>query len=71
VQKELTRRRDGHAAVAWRRDRLADAGFSPDLADRVADDRRYDLHALIDLVERGCPSELAVRILAPVDAEAE
>ena len=27
--------------------------------------RRYDLHALIELVESGCPPELAVRILAP------
>ena len=30
-------------------------------------DTRYDLHALIELVERGCPPELAVRILAPLD----
>ena len=29
----------------------------------------YDLHALIELVERGCPPELAVRILAPLDEE--
>jgi hypothetical protein len=28
---------------------------------------RYDLHALIELVERGCPCHLAVRILAPLD----
>ena len=27
-----------------------------------------DLHALIELVERGCPHHLAVRILAPVDS---
>ena len=33
-------------------------------------DARYDLHALIELVERGCPPELAVRILAPLDDEA-
>jgi hypothetical protein len=30
---------------------------------------RYDLHALIDLVERGCPPELAVRILTPLEEE--
>jgi hypothetical protein len=28
-----------------------------------------DLHALIELVERGCPPELAARILAPLDEE--
>ena len=28
-----------------------------------------DLHALIELVEHGCPPELAARILAPLDEE--
>jgi hypothetical protein len=44
-----------------------DAGFSRGLAARLAHDRAYDLHALIELVERGCPPALAVRILAPFD----
>ena len=52
--------------VAWRREQLAEAGFSLPLAARVATDPRYDLHALIELVERGCDPELAVRILAPL-----
>jgi hypothetical protein len=38
-----------------------------ELARRLADDRRYDLHALLELVDRGCPPALAVRILAPID----
>ena len=33
------------------------------------EDQRYDLHALIELVEHGCPPLLAVRILAPLDVE--
>jgi hypothetical protein len=53
--------------TSWRRDRLVEAGFSLPLATRVARDRRYDLHALIGLVEQGCPPELALRILAPVE----
>jgi hypothetical protein len=53
--------------VAWRRDRLAAAGFSAGLARALADDRRIDLHALIELTERGCPPETAARILAPLD----
>jgi hypothetical protein len=53
--------------VSWRRRQLADAGFSSGLARRVAVDPSYDLHALIELVERGCPPVLAVRILAPLD----
>ena len=56
--------------MAWRREQLAEAGFSLPLATRVASDPRYDLHALIELSERGCDPELAGRILAPL-AEAE
>jgi hypothetical protein len=55
--------------VAWRRRRLRTAGFRPDLADAVARDRAMDLHAMLELVDRGCPPHLAVRILAPLDAE--
>jgi hypothetical protein len=51
----------------WRRDSLAAAGFPPRLARRLAADPRLDLHALIGLAERGCPPELAVRILAPLE----
>lgn len=55
--------------VGWRRDQLVGSGFSLPLASRIATDARYDLHALIELVERACPPELAVRILAPADEE--
>jgi hypothetical protein len=53
--------------TSWRRDRLAEAGFALPLASGLARDGRYDLHALIELVEQGCPPKLAVRILAPVE----
>jgi hypothetical protein len=56
-----------HSIVGWRRDRLVAAGFPLPLAAEVARDSSYDLHAVIDLVERGCPPELAARILAPFD----
>lgn len=56
----------GGVAV-WRRDQLVASGFPLRLASRVAHDGRYDLHALIELVERGCAPELAVRILAPLE----
>jgi hypothetical protein len=52
--------------LSWRRRQLVQTGFPGTLAERVADDSAYDLHALIELVERGCPPELAVRILAPL-----
>jgi hypothetical protein len=56
--------------VSWRREQLTASGFPFALAARVADDARYDLHALIELCERGCGPDLAVRILAPIDGEA-
>jgi hypothetical protein len=57
--------------VFWRRRQLVEAGFSGGLARRVADDPSYDLHGLIELVERGCPPALAVRILAPLEEPVE
>ena len=53
--------------TSWQRDRLVDAGFAFPLASKLARDGRYDLHALIELVEHGCSPELALRILAPVE----
>jgi hypothetical protein len=58
-----------HEVVSWRRQQLAAAGFPRLLAARLAKDGRYDLHALIELAERGCRPELAVRILSPEDGE--
>lgn len=55
--------------VRWRREQLVDWGFPFPLAARLSKDSRYDLHALIELVERGCPPDLAARILAPLDDE--
>jgi hypothetical protein len=53
--------------ASWRRDQLVRAGFSLPDANRLARDPRYDLHSLLELVERGCPPDLALRILAPLD----
>jgi hypothetical protein len=51
--------------VEWRRSQLRRAGFPVELAALAAKDTRLDLHAVIELVERGCPPRLALRILAP------
>ena len=53
--------------VEWRRGRLLHAGFASDLAVDLAQDGKVDLHALLDLVGRGCPPDLAARILAPLE----
>ena len=52
--------------LPWRRSQLRRAGFPAPLAADVAADLRYDLLALLELAERGCPPDLAVRILAPL-----
>lgn len=65
-----TSTRDERAAkdlVRWRREQLVASNFPASLAGRLAADPRYDLHALIELVERGCPPEVAVRIVAPLE----
>jgi hypothetical protein len=53
--------------VEWRYNRLIAAGCAAGLASRLAEDCAIDLHALLELMDRGCPAELAARIVAPLD----
>ncbi len=53
--------------LEWRRDRLLEAGFARAQAADLASDPRVDLHAVLELVDQGCPPELAARILAPLE----
>jgi hypothetical protein len=55
--------------ISWRQVQLIRTGFDSTLAASLATERAIDLHALIELVERGCPPPLAARILAPLDHE--
>jgi hypothetical protein len=68
--EEGTDRAAGDVLV-WRHRQLVAAGFEPTLARRIARDGAYDLHALIELVERGCPPTVAVRIVAPLEDRPE
>jgi len=61
--------REHDEVIAWRRTQLLCAGFPERLAAGIAHDGRYDLHRLIELVEHGCPPELALRILAPLEGD--
>lgn len=56
-------------ARSWRRCRLVEAGLPVALADAVAANPFYDLHALLQLLDRGCPPDLAVRITAPLPSQ--
>ena len=53
--------------VGWRERCLEGAGFDRLDASLLACDCSLDLHALVELVARGCPPRLAARILAPLD----
>jgi hypothetical protein len=59
----------GQEVIRWRREQLLASGFAVGLAARLAEDERYDLHALIELSEQGCSPGLAVRILAPLEGK--
>src|SRR5262245_45194916 len=57
--------------IQWRRCRLLQAGFPHCLAAELAGQPGIDVHALLALVDRGCPPELAARILAPLPLPGE
>jgi hypothetical protein len=60
-------RQDLHSdLVTWRARRLLGAGFSASDSFSLGHDPAVDLHALLELIDRGCPPELAVRITAPL-----
>jgi hypothetical protein len=69
VETKATSIRGLDEVVRWRFEQLVASGFADAQAASIAQDSHYDLHALIELVERGCQPELAVRILAPLAGE--
>lgn len=49
--------------AAWRASVLTAAGVAPQAADAIAGHTGIDVHALVSLVERGCPVHLALRLV--------
>jgi hypothetical protein len=47
----------------WRAEELVRAGYAPSHAVALAARHDIDLHLAVELVERGCPHELAIDIL--------
>jgi len=47
----------------WRAEELERAGYEPRAAGRLAVRHDVDLLSAIELLERGCPTDLALRIL--------
>jgi hypothetical protein len=55
---------DEHDRVErWRQDELERAGFAPRDAAELASRQDVDLHGAVDLLQRGCPQDLALKIL--------
>jgi hypothetical protein len=61
----------GDPLIVWRRRALERAGFEPEAAAVWSACRGLDLHALLTLVDRGCPPPLAARIVAPAEYSGE
>ena len=55
--------RSDDSVVRWRLIVLLRAGYQWDEAVELATETRVDLHLAADLLGRGCPSEVARRIL--------
>ena len=47
----------------WRAEELERAGYGSRAAGRIAERHDIDLHYAIELLDLGCPPELAIRIL--------
>jgi hypothetical protein len=47
----------------WRAEELVRAGYGARAAERLAARHDVDLHLAVGLIERGCPPELALKIL--------
>ena len=69
IRRHAIEGHDEDLVVRWRTSRLREAGFDPQLAQALVRNCAYDLHAVLRLVDNGCPPELAARILAPLDHE--
>jgi hypothetical protein len=49
--------------VAWRDCELVRAGYPLDIARALAEHEDIDLHKAVDMLNHGCPAELALSIL--------
>ena len=62
-----TSHRERSDLIGWRQRTMIDAGVDAVVATRLASESDFDLHALLELIDVGCPPRLAARIHAPLD----
>lgn len=63
AELELQIETEAERIERWRAEELERAGYEPVHAAELAARQDVDLHLAVDLLERGCPVETAVRIL--------
>ena len=60
---ELTAETEFERVTRWRACELMRAGYEPQVAVELAEHKEIDLHLALELVEGGCPPQVAARIL--------
>jgi hypothetical protein len=60
---ELSIETEADRVTCWRATELLRAGYDTHAAVELAENRQIDLHFALELVGRGCPPELASKIL--------
>jgi len=63
AELDVYRETESERIERWRAQELERAGYSTGEAAELAGRLEVDLHFAVDLLERGCPSETALRIL--------
>jgi hypothetical protein len=63
TQFPLLGERESLEVLHWRYDSLVRAGYSERQALELAAEVDADLHLAVELVQRGCPPDTAIRIL--------
>ena len=63
VEAEVVVDAEQERIEAWRMEELRRAGYDRRAAFELAARHDIDLHVAVDLVRRGCPHDLALRIL--------
>lgn len=54
---------EGVRVLMWRRTELLRVGYAIEDAEDLARDPDVDLHYALDLIKRGCPPEMAAKIV--------
>ena len=63
AQFEKVDANEAKAVLSWRFEELVRAGYDAEAALTIATHVEVDLHEAVDLVRKGCPSDIAMQIV--------